>query len=453
MPHRGCAYGCARVGRNGKPFEAITVTHVDTSTAVLADLKAMCDVVKAVSPDTLVIVDAVCSAAGEELRMDEWGVDFVLTGSQKAFGVPPGLSIMCASQKAMSRLLPKDKIKNYFCNMQLWLPIMEAYEARKPSYFVTPACNLIGALRVGLEQMQDHPNGMDDYFRLHRENKTKLHKIIQGEMGLELLTESSEISSNLLTCMKYPAGKGPEILPIMKKKGWILAAGLHPILGGVKGEHEQLVVRHLEASDVEREAIVPPGVVAQQPAVEPHGGLPVNRPKVEQHPPLLCAAGVEAQPVPHARHVRRARVGRLPREAGFHRERHENRLIQAAPKRWRSAAPVGARLKLPQAVEREPARGRTVALASAADHLRPRVLKESLDVGWRDGPTPRADDVDFVRGVHRRRRATVRATPDARVTSRVVQLQRPAAAITSTIDVPGRRRTDQASDDGGEQRR
>lgn len=51
-------------------------------------------------------------------------------------------------------------------------------------------------------------------------------------MGLELLTESSEISSNLLTCMKYPAGKGPEILPIMKKKGWILAAGLHPEVGG-----------------------------------------------------------------------------------------------------------------------------------------------------------------------------------------------------------------------------
>ncbi|KAJ1470752.1 pyridoxal phosphate-dependent transferase [Baffinella frigidus] len=95
---------------NGKPFEAITITHVDTSTAVLADLKEMCAMVQATSPDTLIIVDAVCSAAGEELRMDEWGVDFVLTGSQKAFGVPPGLSIMIASQKAMSRLLPKDKV-------------------------------------------------------------------------------------------------------------------------------------------------------------------------------------------------------------------------------------------------------------------------------------------------------------------------------------------------------
>ena len=55
---------------------------------MLADLKALCDITRAVSPETLIVVDAVCSAAGEELRMDEWGIDFVMTGSQKAFGVP-----------------------------------------------------------------------------------------------------------------------------------------------------------------------------------------------------------------------------------------------------------------------------------------------------------------------------------------------------------------------------
>ncbi|KAJ1470751.1 pyridoxal phosphate-dependent transferase [Baffinella frigidus] len=137
----------------------------------------------------------------------------------------------------------RTQIRSFFCNMPLWLPVMEAYEARKPSYFATPACNLIGALRVGLEQMQDYPDGMDGYFRAHRENKTKLHKIItqapyilnhkpHTDMGLSLLTDSSEVSSNLLSCIKYPPGKGPEILPIMKKKGWILAGGLHPEVGG-----------------------------------------------------------------------------------------------------------------------------------------------------------------------------------------------------------------------------
>jgi alanine-glyoxylate transaminase/serine-glyoxylate transaminase/serine-pyruvate transaminase len=156
---------------SGSPFKVITITGVDTSTAVLADLKNICDIVKATSPETLVVVDAVCSAAGEELRMDEWGVDFVLTGSQKAFGVPPGLSIMIASQKAMSRIPEKEKIRNYFVNLPRWLPIMKAYEARTPSYFATPACNTVGALRVGLEQMLSTPGGMDGYFKAHVDNK------------------------------------------------------------------------------------------------------------------------------------------------------------------------------------------------------------------------------------------------------------------------------------------
>lgn len=212
----------------GNPFKVITVTGVDTSTAVLADLKNICNIVKAVSPDTLVVVDAVCSAAGEELRMDEWGVDFVLTGSQKAFGVPPGLCIMIASQKAMARMPAKEKVRNYFVNLPRWLPIMQAYEARQPSYFATPAVNTVGALRVGLEQMLATPGGMDGYFEAHRRTKAKVHAAVK-DMGCELLTQNSDIAANLLTCIKYPKGKGAaQVLPAMKAAGWFLAAGLHP---------------------------------------------------------------------------------------------------------------------------------------------------------------------------------------------------------------------------------
>lgn len=213
----------------GDPFKVITITGVDTSTAVLADLKNICNIVQTTSPDTLIVVDAVCSAAGEELRMDDWGIDFVHTGSQKAFGVPPGLAIMIASQKAMSRMPEKDKIRNYFCNLQRWLPIMNAYENRTPSYFATPACNTVGALRVGLEQMLHRPGGMESYFKAHRDTKAKVHAAVKN-MGCELLTESSDIASNLLTCIRYPSGKGaPQILPAMKEAGWFLAAGLHPL--------------------------------------------------------------------------------------------------------------------------------------------------------------------------------------------------------------------------------
>jgi len=102
---------------SGKPFRVLSISEVDTSTAVLADLKALCDITRAVSP--LIVVDAVCSAGGEELRMDEWGIDFVMTGSQKAFGVPPGLCILIASERVMAQMPGVHEIPNYFVNLQL----------------------------------------------------------------------------------------------------------------------------------------------------------------------------------------------------------------------------------------------------------------------------------------------------------------------------------------------
>ncbi|KAG9018004.1 hypothetical protein FRB90_012672 [Tulasnella sp. 427] len=84
-----------------KQYKLITITHVDTSTGVLSDAKGICEIVKRVSPNTLVILDGVCSVASEEIRFDEWGLDVVLTATQKGLGTPPGLSVLCVSQKAL----------------------------------------------------------------------------------------------------------------------------------------------------------------------------------------------------------------------------------------------------------------------------------------------------------------------------------------------------------------
>ncbi|KAF8661371.1 hypothetical protein AX16_001465 [Volvariella volvacea WC 439] len=84
-----------------KKYKILTFTHVDTSTAVLSDAKTIAETVKRVSPDTLIVMDAVCSVASEEIRMDDWGLDVVLTASQKGLGAPPGLSILVASQRAL----------------------------------------------------------------------------------------------------------------------------------------------------------------------------------------------------------------------------------------------------------------------------------------------------------------------------------------------------------------
>jgi alanine-glyoxylate transaminase/serine-glyoxylate transaminase/serine-pyruvate transaminase len=75
----------------------------------------------------LVIVDGVCSVAGEELEQDAWGVDLALTASQKALGTPPGLAVLVAGPRALDRFKARrTPVQNYYSDWTEWLPIMRA---------------------------------------------------------------------------------------------------------------------------------------------------------------------------------------------------------------------------------------------------------------------------------------------------------------------------------------
>ena len=134
-----------------------------------------------------------------------------------------------------------------------WLPIMKNYEARQSSYFATPAVQLIGALRLGLEQMHATPGGMEGFLKAHCYMKTHIHTELD-KMGLTLLTANIHIASNLLSTVRYPKGKGAaDRIPAMKKRGLIIAAGLHPEcaseyfrFGRVLGDHQAPI--HYSAS-------------------------------------------------------------------------------------------------------------------------------------------------------------------------------------------------------------
>jgi alanine-glyoxylate transaminase/serine-glyoxylate transaminase/serine-pyruvate transaminase len=96
---------------------------VDTSTGVLSNPQMVAEVVRKVSPDTLVVLDGVCSVGSEEIRMDEWSVDVVMCASQKGLGVPPGLSLVCASERAIQAVQTrKTKVNSYFASWLKWLP-------------------------------------------------------------------------------------------------------------------------------------------------------------------------------------------------------------------------------------------------------------------------------------------------------------------------------------------
>jgi alanine-glyoxylate transaminase/serine-glyoxylate transaminase/serine-pyruvate transaminase len=101
----------------------INFSHTFKSTGVLSDVKAIAETVKSISPETLVVVDGVCSVGSEEIRFDEWKLDIVISGSQKGLGVPPGLSIVVASPYAMQVFKDrKTPVPSYYSNWAKWLP-------------------------------------------------------------------------------------------------------------------------------------------------------------------------------------------------------------------------------------------------------------------------------------------------------------------------------------------
>lgn len=106
-----------------KHYKLLSVTHVDTSTGVLSEIKALSELVHRVSPETLVVVDGVCSVGSEEICFDDWGLDVVLTASQKGIGCPPGLSIMMCSERAIETFKNrKTPPSSYFASFKNWLP-------------------------------------------------------------------------------------------------------------------------------------------------------------------------------------------------------------------------------------------------------------------------------------------------------------------------------------------
>ncbi|KAK6338312.1 hypothetical protein TWF730_002375 [Orbilia blumenaviensis] len=210
----------------GKKYKAVTITHTDTSTGVLSDPKEVAEVVRRASPGTLVVVDGVCSVGCEEIRFDEWGLDVVLTASQKAVGVPAGLSIMMLSGRAIeaykSRKVPPG---SYFASLKNWLPIMQNYEAKKPSYFATPSPQLVRALNTSLTQILSVP--LSQRFEEHKAASKKIKDAVTS-FGLKQLASEERFQANGMTAVWLPEGITPaDILPHTAKEGVVFAGGLH----------------------------------------------------------------------------------------------------------------------------------------------------------------------------------------------------------------------------------
>ncbi len=205
-------------------FAIVTITHVDTSTGVLADVEGIAGVAR--DAGCLVILDSVCGTAGAECRTEDWGVDIHLTASQKAIGVPPGLALLTVSPAAMEVFESRETpVPSYYADFAEWLPIMRAYEERRPGYFGTPAVNLVAALNTSLKQILDE--GMDARFARHERLAGAFRSGIRA-LGLDIVPASDELAAPTLTAIRYPDGVGPDLVPEIGAGGILTAGGLHP---------------------------------------------------------------------------------------------------------------------------------------------------------------------------------------------------------------------------------
>lgn len=214
----------AQLARGG--FNLMTVTHVDTSTGVLAPAEAL--VRAANKHGVLSVVDGVCATAGEDFRQDAWGADVYLTASQKAVGVPPGLALLTVSQRALAAWRARrSPVRSVYADFAEWLPIMEAYEAGKPAYFATPPVNLVAALDVSLGQIL--AEGLEARFSRHR-RMARAFRAAWRALGLRLLPTTEAAAANTLSAVYYPEGVDAALVGRVRGEGVIMAGGLHPEL-------------------------------------------------------------------------------------------------------------------------------------------------------------------------------------------------------------------------------
>lgn len=177
-------------------IKAILMTHNETSTGVINHPQLIGEL--ATEHDCLLLVDAVSSLGGIELKTDQWGADVVVTSSQKALMTPPGLCLVSVSPKALAAREKSDLPKFYWDFKRA----KDRYDrdSQTPS---TPAVSTLYVLREVLAEIQEE--GLENVFQRHR-LVTKAIRTGAKALGLDLLVTEEEIASKTVTAIKVPSG-------------------------------------------------------------------------------------------------------------------------------------------------------------------------------------------------------------------------------------------------------
>jgi aspartate aminotransferase-like enzyme len=204
--------------------KAVLVTHNETSTGVTNDIEAIARAVHE-SSNALILVDAISSLSSIPVETDNWGLDVVLSGSQKGWMVPPGLAFVSISERAWAANAAAKMPRYYF---DLALAKSYAQRGQTPA---TPAVSLFYALEAAFRIIERE--GWPNIYARHRRIAEYTRQGLR-DLGLELFADPRH-ASNTVTTVRLPQGVvEQEIIKTLREKyGIIIAGGQGPMTGKI----------------------------------------------------------------------------------------------------------------------------------------------------------------------------------------------------------------------------
>ncbi|MEN8841348.1 MAG: L-aspartate--glyoxylate aminotransferase BhcA [Octadecabacter sp.] len=207
-------------------IKVVLATHNETATGVKSDIAAVRAALDAANHPALFFVDGVSSIGSMDFRMDEWGVDVAVTGSQKGFMLPAGLAIVGFSEKAMKATETATLPRTFFDVQDM----QKGYDANAFPY--TPPVGLLRGLKLSLEMIEEE--GLENVFLRHKRIATGVRHAVKA-WGLELCASSPDVYSDSVSAIKTPEGfNATEIVTrAADQYGMAFGVGLGEVAGRV----------------------------------------------------------------------------------------------------------------------------------------------------------------------------------------------------------------------------
>ena len=223
-----------------RSIKAVLVCQNETATGVTSDVQGVRKALDAANHPALLFVDGVSSIASIDFRMDEWGVDLAVSGSQKGFMMPAGLAIVCASQKALEARKSAGSPRCYF-------DFDDMIKTNASGYFpYTPPLHMLHGLRTSLDMLLEE--GLENVFARHRRLAEGVRRAVDA-WGLRLCAKEPKWHSDTVSAILVPEGfDGADVIRIAYERyNLSLGTGLTKVAGklfriGHLGDLNELMV-------------------------------------------------------------------------------------------------------------------------------------------------------------------------------------------------------------------